>query len=429
MSLLYNFFDTNGYVFEILIAAGFFCWWMDRRPHFILRGLGVGTVLLMVSMLWVFLPFDNAWTKSLRTILFFILCIAGIKICFAVSVKHAMFYATAAGAAQHVSFRAARTLLALQITFLDPDDRWIRFAYPVLSIIFVFFCYRLFGKKLRKKDTDHLTGSPTVLFLLMGMQLCTNVFQNLFDEYSAGSGYQLYTIFSLFDMVCCLFLLTLQCEIARKEKEQQSNEILKHLLYQQKQQMKLSKENIDLINIKCHDIKNQIAMLGNHVPREELQELKRAINIYDMAFKTGNEALDVLMVEKLMLCESKNIRFDCMAEGENLAFMQQSDIYSLFGNAIDNAIEAVDRIANAEKRCISIKVRMEKGMLMIHFENFYEGELLFRSGLPQTTKRDQRYHGFGMKSIRMITEKYKGYLSVVAEDGIFTLNILLPVPG
>lgn len=428
MSIVYNFFDTNGYVFEILLAVSFFCWWMDRRPRFLLRGIAVGMVLLAVSMLWVFIPFDNAWTKSMRTILFFVLCIAGVKTCFEVSVKHAVFYVTAAGAAQHFSFRAARTLLVTVTVFFRLPEKIILFAYPALSIIFLLFCYRFFGKELRKKDTDHLTGSPTVLFLLTGMQLSTNVFQNLFDEYSTGGGFQVYTIYSLFDMVCCLFLLTLQCEIARKENEQQSNEILKHILYQQKQQMKISKETIELINIKCHDIKNQIAMLGNHVPQEEIQELKRAISIYDTAFKTGNEALDVLMVEKLMLCESKDIRFDCMAEGKNLAFMKQSDIYSLFGNVIDNAIEAADKIGDTEKRCISIKVRMEKGMLMIHSENFYEGEIAFKGGLPQTTKRDKRYHGYGMKSIRMITEKYNGYFTMKAENSIFTLNILLPVP-
>lgn len=426
MNILYDFFNTNGYVFEILISVSFFCWWMERRTHFLLRGMGVGLVLLTVSMLWVFMPFDNAWTKSARTILFFILCIGGVKACFEVPIKNAVFYVTAAGAAQHFSFRAARTLLVPASVFFQAPEPVMLFAYPVLSAFFLLACYRLFGKELRKKDTDRLTGSPTVLFLLTGMQLCTNVFQNLFDEYSAGGGYQIYTIYSLFDIVCCLFLLTLQCEIARKENEQQNNEILKHILYQQKQQMKMSKENIDLINIKCHDIKNQIAMLGNHVPQEELLELKRAIRIYDTAFKTGNEALDVLMVEKLMVCESKNIRFECMADGKHLAFMKQSDIYSLFGNVIDNAIEAADKIEDEQKRCISIKARMEKGMLMIHSENFYEGELCFRGGLPQTTKRDKRYHGFGMKSIRMITEKYDGYFTVKAENGIFTINILIP---
>lgn len=428
MNLLYSFFNTTGYVFEILMAVAFFCWWMERRPQFLMRGSAGAAVLLTVSMLWVLMPFDNAWTKSIRTILFFVLCIAGVKACFAVSFNSAIFYVTAAGAAQHFSFRAARTILVLFYSFFDVEDNIKTYAYPVLSIAFLFLSYRIFGRELRKKGTDQLTGPPTILFLLTGMQLCTNVFQNLFDEFSAGSGYELYTIYSLFDMVCCLFLLTLQCEIAGKENEQQNNEILKHILFQQKQQMKMSKETIELINIKCHDIKNQIAMLGSRVPKEDIKELASAVNIYDMAFKSGNEALDVLMVEKLMLCESKNIRFDCMAEGSILAFMKQSDIYSLFGNALDNAIEAVDRIANPEKRCISVKVRLEKGMVIIHFENFYEGRLTFTSGLPLTTKQDKRYHGFGMKSIRMITEKYHGYLSVKGEQGIFTLNILLPVP-
>lgn len=119
-------------------------------------------------------------------------------------------------------------------------------------------------------------------------------------------------------------MLSLQCEIAKKENEQHNNQIMKHILHQQKQQMQISKETVELINIKCHDIKNQIAMLGNHVLQKELKELERAIKIYDATFKSGNEALEVLLVEKLMLCESKNIRFDCMAEGKYLSFMKRS---------------------------------------------------------------------------------------------------------
>lgn len=426
MRMLYDFFTSNGYVFEIILAVGFFTWWMERRKGFQLRVAAGLALLLLVSMVWQLIPVNNVFTKSLQTILFFVLCSIYVKSCFEVAVVQVMFYVTAAGAAQHFSFKAANTFLMPAIVGKENQMLMYIIGYPILFIFFLFLCNLLFGKKLRKEDVDYLTKSPTVLLLLIGLQLSTNVFHNLFEHYKVG--YQAYTIFSLFDMVCCLFLLTLQCEIARKENEQQSNEILKHLLYQQKQQMKMSKETIELINIKCHDIKNQMALLGDHVPQDELQELKRAIDIYDTAFKTGNEALDVLLVEKLMLCENKGIRFDCMAEGEHLSFMKHSDIYSLFGNAIDNAIEAVDKLPDKEKRCISIRAKADKGMLMIHFENFLQGELSFESGLPETTKQDKRYHGFGMKSIRMITEKYKGYLSVKAENGIFTLNILLPIP-
>ena len=427
MTTLYTFFETNGYVFEILIAVFFFCGWMDRRPRFLLRGCLAGAVLLLVSMMWTWIPFDNEWMKSGRTILFFFLCVGAVKSCFEGPLRQAVFYVTAAGAAQHFSFRMARTLLAVGDQYLKLSSGITIFMYPLLSVIFVFLCYLTFGRELRRKDVKYMTGSQTVLFLLVGMQLCTNVLQNLFDKYSTGSGFQAYTVYSLFDMISCLFLLALQCEITRRESEQHNGEILQHILYQQKQQMESSKENIELINIKCHDIKNQIATLGNRVPKEEIRELERAVNIYDMAFKTGNEALDVLMVEKLMVCENKNIRLDCMMEGKWLSFMKQSDIYSLFGNAVDNAIEAVEKLADEERRYVSVRVRSDKGMLVIHFENYYDGTLTFLKGMPQTTKEDKRYHGFGMKSIRMIVEKYQGHLSVKAMDGVFTLNILLPV--
>lgn len=429
MTTLYQFFNTNGYAFEMLIAVALFCWWLDKRPRIILRGISVVVLLLAVSMLWSLIPFDHAWLRSLRSTLFYILCIYGGKMCCEVSWYHMAFYATAAGAAQHFSFQLSRMLSLGMKMFLNLPGIFITLAYPVLSVAFLILCYCLFGRELKRVNPEYLTKSPAILLLLAGMQLSTNVFMNLFDIYSAGAGYWVYTIYGLFDVVCCLFLLSLQCEIAKRENERQSNEILNHLLYQQKQQMMISKETMDLIHIKCHDIKNQIALLGNHVSQEEMQELKHAIDIYDMAFKTGNEALDILMMEKLMQCERKNIRFDCMAEGENLFFMKPSDIYSLIGNAVDNAIEAVDKIADVQKRYISVKIRMEKDMMMIHFENYYEGELTFENDLPQTTKQDKRYHGFGMKSIRMITERYKGYLSVKAHNGIFTLNILLPVKG
>lgn len=391
-----------------------------------MRGCLAGAVLLVVSMLWTWIPFDNEWMKSVRTTLFFFLSVGAVRACFEGPLRQAVFYVTAAGAAQHFSFRMARTLLASADLYLKLSSRISVLSYPALSVIFVFLCYLTFGRELRKKNVKYMTGSQTVLFLLVGMQLCTNVFQNLFDKFSTGSGFQVYTIYSLFDMISCLFLLALQCEITRRESEQQNSEILQHILYQQKQQMEISKENIELINIKCHDIKNQIATLGSRVSQEEIRELERAVNIYDMAFKTGNEALDVLMVEKLMVCENKNIRLDCMMEGKLLSFMKQSDIYSLFGNAVDNAIEAVERLSDDERRYISVRVRSEKGMIVIHFENYYEGNLTFHKGMPQTTKEDKRYHGFGMKSIRMIVEKYQGHFSVKAQEGIFTLNILLP---
>lgn len=429
MNWLYDFFDANGYVFEIMLCIFFFVWWVEKRRRFLPRAAAVCVGLLAVSAATGFLPFGTVFNKSAQTISIFALCVLGTKLCYKMTAGQTAFYVTAAGAAQHFSYKAARIVL-MPVWLLNQTGNQLTIVlnilYPLLFILFAFCCHAFFGKRLRKEDTHQLTNSPMVLFLLIGMQLGTNIFQNMFD--ACESSLEAYVVFNLFDILCCLFLMALQCEIAKKENEQRNNEIMKQILHQQKQQMKISKENIELINIKCHDIKNQLAMLGSRVPEDEIRELERAVNIYDTALKTGNEALDVLLMEKMMLCENKNIRLDCMIQGDMLSFMKQSDIYSLFGNAVDNAIEAVDKLKDADKRCISIKGREDKGMVIIHFENFYEGELSFDSGLPSTTKADKRYHGFGMKSIRMITERYHGYFSVKAQNGVFMLNILLEIP-
>ena len=69
-------------------------------------------------------------------------------------------------------------------------------------------------------------------------------------------------------------------------------------------------------------------------------------------------------------------------------------------------------------------VKSKGDLILIQSENFYSGELAFENGLPITTKIDKNYHGFGMQSIKMIVEKYKGTMTSSAKDGIFHLNIL-----
>ena len=205
-------------------------------------------------------------------------------------------------------------------------------------------------------------------------------------------------------------------------------ELLEHLLHQQKEQFRISKDNIDMINIKCHDMKHQISRLTAANNQNVVQELEQIISIYDANLKTGNEILDICLMEKQLQCEKNHIKFDCIANGGCLAFMVPSDIFSLFGNALENAIEASCNLANEAQRIISLNVTTQLGMVVIHLENNYAGQLVFSNGLPATTKGDYNYHGFGVRSIQMIAEKYKGNIAVLAQDGIFNLNITLPIP-
>lgn len=185
-----------------------------------------------------------------------------------------------------------------------------------------------------------------------------------------------------------------------------------------------------LVNLKCHDLKYQVRQIaqgnsGNHA----FEEIENLISVYDSMIKTGNEALDVIFTEKSLICRKNGIRLNCMVDGARLSFMDKTDIYVLFGNLVDNAMEAVQKLDDMEKRIISLNVFAENGVLAVNMSNYYEGELVLRDdGLPATTKTDKNFHGLGVKSVCMIVEKYKGDINFSADNGIFRVGIVFPLP-
>lgn len=158
---------------------------------------------------------------------------------------------------------------------------------------------------------------------------------------------------------------------------------------------------------------------------ERRKQISETIAVIGLLFDTGNKALDTVLKEKWFRCAKEKITLTCMADGNNLRFMSESDIYSLFGNAIDNAMAAVSNLPE-EKRFISITENKKGNLLDISIENYYDGKVDFEDGLPKS-KRDLRYHGFGVKSMKMIAEKYGGRLSVCVNDDLFRVDIFLPI--
>ena len=189
-----------------------------------------------------------------------------------------------------------------------------------------------------------------------------------------------------------------------------------------------------LINHKCHALKCQlselkklVAQTGNAPGNTVLQEIENSVSVYDSIIETGNEILDTILTEKSLLCAANDITFTCVADGKAVGFLEAVDLFSMIGNALDNAEEAVRKLEDHDKRAISVSIFSRHGIAILQVENFYEGDLRFVDGLPVTTKGDPNYHGFGLKSIRSTAEKYGGTVSVQAEDGLFLLRVALPV--
>ena len=160
---------------------------------------------------------------------------------------------------------------------------------------------------------------------------------------------------------------------------------------------------------------------------KSIGELENAVLIYDSFPKSGNDNVDLVLAEKYLLAEEEHIIIRSVVDGKGLSFMRVEDLYSLLGNALDNAIEAARGEENEARRIITLSAARRGDMFSVHIENPCAVRPLFADGLPVTTKSDTDYHGYGMRSMRYLCEKYDGALNAAWEDGIFSLDMLFPV--
>ena len=208
---------------------------------------------------------------------------------------------------------------------------------------------------------------------------------------------------------------------------------LRNIMEMQYKNYQLSRESIDVVNQKYHDLKHQINLLRSQADtgksREYLDQMEHEIKVYETQNKTGNQILDAVLTNKSMVCQKREIELKVIMEGQSLSFMEDMDISALFGNMLDNAIESVSRQKEKEKRLIWLYVSREKQFVRIRTENYCDEKIQFRNGMPVTTKKDKRLHGYGMKSICATVEKYDGSTVACQKDNWFELKILIPVSG
>lgn len=252
--------------------------------------------------------------------------------------------------------------------------------------------------------------------------------ENLFIYAKVDQGAALFNIVLQF---YCITLLYLQSALFKKSSMRKELETIQLLWHQQKGQYQLSKETIELINHKCHDLKHQvqaIRVVKDEKERETyLEKIEKSVQIYSAIVRTGNEILDTILTEKSLICENSGIHINCVADGSLLAFMNPVDLYTLFGNALDNAIEAVRKLESKEKRVIDIMLYERQSFLMLQIVNPMCGEVKFEDGLPLTTKAKNGYHGYGMKSMLHTIQKYEGHLTTEVKNGCFYFNVMLPL--
>lgn len=250
--------------------------------------------------------------------------------------------------------------------------------------------------------------------------------------FSSGFRSDIFNIRTLFDLAGMTILYAYQsrvCELMAESEIVTMDSMLKS----QYNQYRNYQESIDLINMKYHDLKHQIAGLRAETDidkrTEWLDAMEDDIRGFESVTNTGNKVLDTIIAGKIMHGQKYDIKFTCVIDGKLLEFMHVTDICTIFGNAIDNAIENVVMIKDIEKRIIHVTVSAKNKFVLIQFQNYCEvkpnedkrGVTLFES-----SKADKRNHGFGLKSIQYTVDKYDGTMKAGMNKDWFELTILIP---
>ncbi|MDO5541499.1 MAG: ATP-binding protein [Eubacteriales bacterium] len=417
---------------QLLMAETFFVSTWKRKKQFpvkIMAGIaGYFLMAWLVFYIFINIPGDHSVVYTAYYGSLFCLSLGVMRIGFQITGKEILFAGVCGYATQHIGFAVSMIIQELSSLTLSGMEDFIVFRFlPYLFIDFLvyFVLIKRYEGKSELKDRDIRMIVLALVILLTVVFLSVLVDSRMFQEESGLLRNVLCKIYAIF---CCTLSIFIAFNLSRQNRILHENEMMESMLHSLKEQQRLSQENINIINIKCHDLKYRISKISriedSEDQREYIESVKNAVAIYDNIYQTGNDALDLVLTEKSLLCDEYNIKLSSMIEGLALDFMHTTDVYALFGNLLDNAIESVMKEPDEEKRIISIQMARKSQGYHIHMDNYCNEAIVFEDGLPVTTKADKAYHGFGVRSIKYIVDKYNGDMLMRAGEQRFQVDIL-----
>lgn len=420
------------FVGELLLATSVYVFKLRRRNYFWLWLVLCLSCFIGFAYSWSLIPYINSVTSIIFSILFFFIAFFGLigslMACFKVNIQAAMFLGTAGYAMQHFTYKLIQIVIGSIEkgipSFVD-NNYGIYGIYASFVIISLPIFYNMFGKKIHNNETLIIEDSRLLIISII-LIICTVILNLIYESFVKVSNLTLFIVGCLFDMVCCFLTLFIEFEMLKSKEISEAYIQMKTIWESEKKQLEISKENMDYMKILAHDLKHELNESTLLISKDKVDELNRRIAAFGNSIKTGNDILDLVIVERTLIVQKENINLSIIADGSVLSNMKQSDCYSLFMNIMDNAIDAVKELPK-DQREISLAVRESMGMILIHEVNPFKGTLNFKDGLPQTTKGDSMYHGLGTKSIKGIVDSYSGDCEIsIKDNNIYVLNILLP---
>ncbi len=394
---------------------------LAKKPRF---GVNTACIAVGAALLCILLAALPDVPSALVYLLLTVAAMAFVTVPYAGNWKNKLFSCMTGVMLRMLGKKLHHILVALLASPLLEKGQPLRYVvyYGLLLLVYL-GAATLFAKVNRSFKTVRFHGAMVGAY---AAALLLNLLLGTLEPVLLPLGTRYYALLLVCEAVYYLLLLAVQLILIRSVRAEVDAELTQKLWAQDKRQYEQRRETIEAINIKCHDLRHHIREIQNGASEQYAADVAALVSIYDAGVQTGSETLDVILSDKRLLCETKDIPFTVMADGARLAFMEPSDLYALFGNLIDNAIEAEMRIEEPAERFISLIVREKAGCTEICVENACTAAPDLSDGLPATSKADKTLHGYGLLSVRRIAQNYGGSLRLSHDDGVFTASVLFP---
>ncbi|MDD3666770.1 MAG: GHKL domain-containing protein [Bacteroidales bacterium] len=418
------FFFPLEFVFAMLV----FVWKLKKRNYFIIRTfltfilfiLAYGVAQLAFTILLNNnIPLVYFW-HGVVIFIIFVVMIAEVMLLFKVRFVEAVFCVTCAYLTEHMVY-AIRSLADWIIgsEVFVAGTIW----YFIIHIVCYLIAYFTLANKMiidghyETSVLQSLSLSLSALFMVLVMSLI-------------AFGLGIVWLHSIYAIFSCFFVLYSQVNQLNQLNLQKQLSHSEQLWVKHKAQYETSKTNIDIINRKCHDLKNKVSALKQIEDTQEreraIQFMEEAIIIYDSIIKTGNEILDTVITEKRLICNEYRILMNCMIDGHLLDYIDTIDLYSLFGNLLDHAIEGIRMQAEDKPRGISLLVFDKMNLIMIQIENNYSPMNELNEDRQIFDQYEKQYRKNRLDNVQEIVEKYDGIMKIETESEVFLVRITLP---
>lgn len=217
-----------------------------------------------------------------------------------------------------------------------------------------------------------------------------------------------------------------------KDISHQQTQLLEQEIERQMERYNQFSKSMDEIKRYRHDMRNHLIGIDALLQDGNIQETRSYIAQLGEAFKAKtamydekNYILNALLVEKITKAKEFSIDVKVDVKLHKQLMISNMDWCILFGNALDNALEALLNVP-CEQRKLIIQIISKGNTLCVQIRNTKVGPLFYdKKQRIQTTKKNKTSHGFGLKNIENCVRKYDGEINIVVEDDSFSLIFVL----